>query len=548
MNRKMVCLILAILFATTTVVLAKQPVPNSGDAGRLEKRFKEPRGPKSTLRDGIKIPDLKGQTLPKEAEKKIFKLAHVAVEGATVYAVADFAQFYKKYLSEMVSLADIYKIAKAITVKYRNAGYILTRAFVPVQTIQGGTVKISVLEGFVDKVVFEGNARIRQNLLKACTNKIVASRPLRSQDLERYLLLIDDLPGVSVKSVLKPSADQVGATTLTLVLSYQMVAGNISFDNRGTESVGPYQGLVGLNLNSIFGFSEATTVRFATASEFEELGYYQLGYVGILGSEGMSLNFTATQSQSELGDMPLDIDVESESRSFSAQLSYPIIRSRRKNLSAYLGFTHRNSKTDLLGEKLSEDRLRIVQAGLNFDLADRFRGVNFLNLEVSQGLNILNETRTGSDYLTRTDGHSDFTKLVVNLSRTQQLSQRLTALVSGAGQWAGHKLLSSEEFGIGGTSFGKAFDSSEITGDRGFAGLLELKYSSKFLKPFASIDYGQVHQIGTGQDELASFGGGVRFGGKYFSGSVEIAKPLTHIVAAEGDQDARFFFSVKGGF
>lgn len=541
----------AIQFST----FVQPPLCGAEDAGRVEKRFEKPTQPKATLEKKIEVPPVTEEKLPAGAEKKLFTLSGVVVEGATIYADTDFLPLYEKYLGKTVSLADVYKIAEAITAKYRNAGYILSKAFVPPQTIQNGIVRILVVEGFVDKVIIEGDVKGRQSLLDAYSSKIIASRPLRVKDLERYLLLADDLPGVTVKSVFKPSADQVGASTLTIILDHKSFDGSLSFDNRGTDNVGPYQGVAGVGLNSILGLYENTSIRFAGTTEIRELQYYQFTHTETLNSEGLTLGFTGSFSRSEPGGTLEDDEVKSESLSLTLQTAYPIIRLHNKNFSVYLGFTYRNARTDLLGSKLSEDRLRIVRAGLNFDLADRFQGVSLLSFEISQGLNILDETPTGSADLTRAEGHSDFTKLTASLSRTQQLPKRFALTASATGQWAGHKLLSSEELGVGGSDFGRAYDPSEITGDRGFAALLELRHTSKSdklglqtIQPFIFCDYGQVHQIGTGHDVLASAGGGLRLGTKHFSASIEIAKPLVHDVAAKGNKDPRVFFSLKGVF
>ncbi len=41
----------------------------------------------------------------------------------------------------------------------------------------------------------------------------------------------------------------------------------------------------------------------------------------------------------------------------------------------------------------------------------------------------------------------------------------------------GQRLLSPEQFGVGGSEFGRGYDPSEITGDKGFAVKTELQYN-----------------------------------------------------------------------
>ncbi len=75
---------------------------------------------------------------PEEAEHTKFVLSGIVVEGSTVYRQADFLPLYKSLLGKEVSLADIRRIARAITAMYRRDGYILSQAIVPPQTIRNG--------------------------------------------------------------------------------------------------------------------------------------------------------------------------------------------------------------------------------------------------------------------------------------------------------------------------------------------------------------------------------------------------------------------------
>src|SRR6185437_9133865 len=85
-------------------------------------------------------------------------------------------------------------------------------------------------------------------------------------------------------------------------------------------------------------------------------------------------------------------------------------------------------------------------------------------------------TETGSALLSNPYGQSDFTKLTFNTSRLQELNDKFSLLAASAGQVSNAPLLVSEQFGFGGPVFGRAYDTSEITGDDGIAASLELRY------------------------------------------------------------------------
>ncbi len=149
----------------------------------------------------------------------------------------------------------------------------------------------------------------------------------------------------------------------------------------------------------------------------------------------------------------------------------------------------------------------------------------------------------------------------------QRNTENVNVLAVAAGQYAFDPVLSSEEFGLGGPEFLRAFDPSEKVGDHTLAGRLELQYPVDVGQPFleaAQIDrFGDVGRIwnrtaAPGEVDrmtLASAGGGVRFTvTEWLSGVVEVAVPFMGEVAAEelnedgsGD-DVRVFGSLATTF
>jgi hemolysin activation/secretion protein len=296
-------------------------------------------------------------------------------------------------------------------------------------------------------------------------------------------------------------------------------------------------------------------------SNTDELQFFSGFYEQPISSEGSKLFFSASVSDSKPGDVLEEFEVVGESKTFALKITHPFIRSRAENLTGTLGFTHRNSTTDILGTLDSEDRLRIVNLGLSYDFVDEYRGVNLMSFNLSKGFDILNSTETGSENLTRETGHSDFTKLSGQVLRLQQLAPSWMLLGAFSWQYSFEKLLSSEEFGVGGAQFGRAYDSSEITGDQGVAFKLELQKAfqpkQKYLRDvqaYTFFDYGAVWNriptsTGSTVQDLNSLGVGARFNvTDTISGYLEWDKPLNQEVSAKGDKEGRFFFSLSARF
>jgi hemolysin activation/secretion protein len=249
-------------------------------------------------------------------------------------------------------------------------------------------------------------------------------------------------------------------------------------------------------------------------------------------------------------------------------LAHPFIRTRQKNLTAHVKYEQKDTEGKSLGALTLQDKIRSIRLGLNYDNADASDGVNQALLEFSSGILGLGGSEETNSLKSRADGKYGYQKLTLNLSRNQQLSFFSPALSKFSfntalmGQHSESGLLSSEECGIGGQQFGRAYDSSEIMGDSCYAASLELRFmpstegsSFKYAQFYSFYDGGTITNyappVATDAKEqsLSSAGLGVRFGwGKYLSGSIEAAQPLSRNVANEGNKNTRGFASLSVRF
>ena len=532
----------------------KQAAPH-----RFERRFDKRVNPKSSV---VPIkPKSMAPIFPEDLKEVKFVLKQLFIQGKSIYDKRALKPLYKSYLKKELTLKNIYEIAQKITNKYRNDGYILSKAIVPPQKINDGVVHLRIIEGYIDKIKIQGPVRGPRKLINKYKKNILKSRPLRVSDLERYLLLIDDLPGVTAKSVLTPSEDKPSATTMTLILADKAFVGHIGADNRGSKFNGPYQFLGGVTVNSLLGENSRAGLQGVLTSQTEELLFLNAFYDLPINQEGTRLFFSSSVSESEPGSTLKQFDINGDSTSITLRLTHPFLRSRGKNLTGHLGFSGRNSTTKILGSLDSEDRLRVMNMGVSYDYADEYKGVNLIRLNLSKGLNIFDATESGSSNLSRSQGKSNFTKLTGNLMRIQNLSPSWNLLGAASWQYSFDKLLASEEFGVGGSQYGRAYDSSEITGDHGIAFKVELQkafrpawdYLSDF-QLYSFLDYGSVWnkvQTSTGakRQDLTSIGLGMRFNiTDSISGYLEMNQPISDNVAAEGNKDPRLFFSLSNRF
>jgi len=485
------------------------------------------------------LPSSGGDTLanaPENADKIKFKLNSLKIIGVESIGNHMINDLYEDKIDTEISLLDIYEIADSITKIYVDKGYILSRAIVPAQEIDKGNVLIKVVEGRIGEVILEGEVP-NKKFLSPALDRIQESKPLNIYDLEKQILLLNDLSGVKFRSILKPSKKE-GTVNLLLVAEEVNYQNQIYVNNYGSKFVGPIQGTarLGYNHSILLPFNQ-TEFSYISTSNTKELGYFDLTHSLPINTWGTKLSLKGGYSKVQPGYTQKKSDIAGRSNTYDIDLSQSIIRSRQHNLSGKLGLSAKNNNTNIARTSpLIREKTRSLKFSLTYDNIDSLRGINVISLNYSKGIRAFGTSKMGQTNLSRAKGRPDFQKYDGAVTRYQALPIDFSLLGTLIGQYTNDPLLSSEEFGYGGSTFGRAYDSSEILGDRGFAGMLELRYDAvpQFLdlkvQPFIFYDFGRIWNIDTGQDKFnnASSGGlGFRLDHKLgIFGVFNLAQPM----------------------
>ena len=527
------------------------------DPGRLDERLRPPVERPDV--SPIEVPTLPQQEAGPESNLAV-ELSAVRFEGATAVPVEVLNAIAAPYIGRRMPLSEVFRLAEEVTAEYRRRGYVLSRAIVGPQRIENGVLTLQILEGHVDQIRIEGDAGGYERFLQSYVEPVRASRPTAADDLSRALLLARDLRGVDVRAVVTPSATVPAAADLNLVVERDPVEAFVGVDNRGSRRLGPIQLFGAVALNDTFGWGERIALSAVVAPEDGELGFISASYDQPIGGSGLRFNAFASYAVTEPGDELAVFGLEGESTTWGLGLEYPFRRSRATNIIGRTVFTSRDSSSwnDLI-DPIFEDEIRTLSAELFVNHADSWRGFTSGRLAVTHGLDAFGATADSDPNKSRATGTANFTRFNVEVSRLQPLAGGLSLELAAAAQITSDSLLASEEFGLGGTHFGRAFDPSEITGDEGFAARAEFFYTlpaQQFgtLEPYVYYEGGQVRQNDPlpgepRRDSLRAAGLGLRVAfNDRLSASVEYAKPLIRDVAAEGDRDGRVFFSLSAAF
>jgi len=530
----------------------------SADPAQIERRIEQTKPKFKRADPKIGVPE-DAPIAPEKPDAAQFVLAAVVIEGATVFDPVKFAPFYEDMLAQEISLTDVEKILAKITKLYRDRGYILSRAVAPPQELSAGVLRIDVVEGYIDDVVFKGDKE-HGDLLEPYVNRIKADRPLRLATMERNILLINDVSGIKIDPRLRPLNESEGRYTLVLNTTYKLIDGLAYLNNRGTPSAGRLQGWVSAGLNSGLGLRERIQLGFFTVpTQPEELLYFEASYAQPIGSDGFHVSVLASTSDLDSGSELDATEIESGASRLQLRAWYPIIRSSKQNLWLSGTLQYGDFRETSFDQTITADRLRVARVRLNYWLSHH-KGSSSISFEGSQGFNVLDATERDEANLSRFDGRSDFTKATLYLSRTQGIGSNFGLQANMNAQWSAQPLLSAEEFALGGTGFGRGYDFSEVTGDTGVAASVEFRYGKSVGKPWLNAfqvytfyDIGSawnsISGVGSLRDSISSTGFGTRLTvTPKIRVNLEAAKPLTRFVDTRDSTSMRYFFNVTANF
>ncbi len=499
-----------------------------------------------------------GEAAPPGASKIISMLKGINFVGVTRYSDADLKEYYQKYLGKKISLTQVFTIAEQIQEKFRTDGFILTRVIVPEQKVSNGIFKIQAIEGFVNNIKIEGDIGPVQDRVRATLNNLLYQQPVTEADLERYLLLVNDLPGIRAVGYLRANKGELGASELVIQAERKAFEGYAYVNNRGSRFTGPHRFVMMARENSATFLGEQIEGLFLHSLFDDEQRFGQLTIRQPLTSEGLLLELSAGFGPSRPG-FGLDvIDTETEALTVNAKLSYPVIRSRKHNLYIEGGFQSIDQEVRILDEKITRDQLRVFFANALYDFKDDYGGLSQVTVGIRQGLDVFDASEKGDPDLSRAEGASEFTSLNLYVSRHQHLWENLSLFLAGTGQYSFDTLLSAEEFILGGERFGRGYNPAELAGDSGLGISTELQYTVpgpfqfwESVQGYGFYDFGVVWNRDQGEkshESLASAGFGLRNQFlEHFFVDLEVAWPLT-LKPETYDKEPRFFFQVLTRF
>lgn len=469
-----------ILLSTFASGILLGATPNIGD---VEKQIKTPDVKKEqSVIPQIKTPEYKAPM--SDSGKKILVKDFKLTNNEHI-DTSKFTQLFDTYKNKELTFNELQKIVAIITKFYRENGYFVARAYIPVQDLKANdnVLEISVIEGNYGEFKLKNNSLINhsvvQGMLDDAKNR---DNVISTNTLERAMLIINDTPGAIVTSADVMPGSKVGTSDFEITTQASpRFDGYVVADNTGSRYTGENRAMAGINVNSPFDIGDKISM-FGLVSNDQNLKNGKIGYSAPLASNGLLGELSYSQTNYSLADTYKDLDATGTSKTIEAKISYPIIKTREENLDVYTSIFSKDLKDEVKSTSdITNKDSKFLRVGLDYDKSYSMFDKNSnskINTYLTYGKLSFDDAIKQADDEAGANTNGNYSKVNVDLSHNIAFTKELSLESSLQLQYAlGNKNLDgSEDISIGGSNGVKLYPDGELSAENGYVFSTELKY------------------------------------------------------------------------
>jgi len=480
-----------------------QTAPPNANAGRALESATPPQ-PREIKKDASVLPPTDASRAPAGDSGPTLLVKGFQVTGNTIFTGDELLALVKPWVGKQAGTDQLLDAAEAIKNRYKDAGFFLTQVFVPAQEVPDGIVTLRVLEARIGETRAEViTERVTPSIVDGYMRLLPKGAAVTEQNVERPLLLLNDLPGLKVNSVLRPGASTGEADLLVKVTDDGKTFGGDGYiDNAGNESTGYIRLGADLVANGLLGQGESWTLG-GLATEHNGIDIVRGGVTAPVGPYGTKATASLTYLHYNVLKLT-DLHADGYAAVGSLMVQHPVIRSRNFNLFAVAGGDIKDLDDRTVYRTVHNERLLYIgHLGVTGDFRDeRFGGsLNSFTLTLNAGDNRIQTSESLVNDLRPDFGHKTsgmFEHIDGDYQRLQAITESTSVLLSMRGQLAFQNLDTSEKSSLGGPHGVRAFAVGDGVGDDVFLGTVELRQRvpawSLFNAPFvlsAFVDGGR---------------------------------------------------------
>lgn len=462
------------------IVFSSQSICNELPLGPLttqqlereqQQRLSELESNTDSIQSLVPIPTIPGKEIPEDLQ--CVEIQELSFSGNSIFSDSELSKVVG-FEAGCIGINAINEILRIVSNHYIEAGYVTSRAFMTPQDLSSKMLTITILEGKIDKILFNGEV---QESLRFAFPALIG-KPLNLRDIEQGLDQINKLARYDAQIKLLPS-DKAGYS----IVNIQTAKGSLlnvgsGVNNGGQKSTGEEQLTVNLTAENMLGLfdswllSATKSAAFSNSKDSESLylsldmpfGYWNVGY-----RTSYSNYKTTFTSQG------FKFDSSGRTNSHDLDIRWLFHRDSTSKSSVKASINHRREKNYILDQLLEAGSRNLSSISFAIDHSTRL-GNGFMT--ISPNVSIGTDWFGGEQNLSNDSSvpKAQFIKGTLSGSYSYPIAKSLSITSTIFGQWSNDTLYGSERVSIGGEYSVRGFKGSSISGDEGYYWRNDINY------------------------------------------------------------------------
>ncbi|WP_081918252.1 ShlB/FhaC/HecB family hemolysin secretion/activation protein [Citrobacter sp. S-77] len=460
----------------------------------------------------IKIMDAHNENIPHDTQDDItIKVRSITItsapKGSDYERVNNIIErIIKSYINRNITFQQLQKLTSDITELYRKNGALLTRVIIPQQDFYNGEVILTVIPGALDEIVINNRSRVNNYLIKSqIPEGLKFSDVIRKDDIDRYALLLNEIPGASAQLHLYPG-NNPGTTSIQLDIDETTrYSGMFILDNYGNRTISRERFIAETGIYSLAGLGDWLGLGLVASKGKGWVSNLSVDYSWLSGFDAS--RFGIGYNRLDYKYYFLENIFYGYADTVNFQITQPVIRNSDQFSTVYtaISYSRMVDKYPWLFSVYGQSAEKIVSkwtTGMAMRTNFGRAGILGVNLEIVNGetdyLNKAAEFWNGAD-LRQTGGY--FYQLNARMEHTLELNADYIIRKSMTGMYSNKNIDSSQKFAAGGPLAVRAFDADEVMLDTGMIWKAEItrniplpSLENMTLSGFYEYSHGQVNR------------------------------------------------------
>ncbi len=411
-----------------------------------------------------------------------FEISRFEVSGNTLLPAAEVQAAVAPYAGSGRDFGDVQRALEALEALYHAHGWNVVTVQLPEQELNGGVVRLNVIQTKVRQVEVTGNRWFSEANVRASLPTLVPGATPNLNDVSRNLKLVNENPAKKVKLSLA-GADVGGEDVVDAkveVADERPWRVMFNADNTGTASTGKTHAGVMLQHADLWGRDHVGTLQYTTTAERpDRVAVWAAGYHVPLYALGDSVDLFASYSNVDSGAVNaglFDLTVSGKGAVYGARYNH--VLPKRGDLESRIVYgldvkAYRNNVvfgTQNFGNDITVRPLSIAYAG-SHAAPD---GQTDFSIALLQ--NVPGGSRGGAEDFAavRSGAKAGYRMVRFAAAFTNVIAADWQTRVLLNGQWTRDALVPGEQFGAGGATTVRGFGERDLATDTGIVSNVEL--------------------------------------------------------------------------